>query len=163
LWTGEEQGIYGSKAYVGEHYAEFADDSYTPQSLKPAHKELSAYYNLDNGTGKIRGIYLQGNDQLVNLFRTWFDPFEEDGASTVTLGNTGGTDHLPFAGVGIPAFQFIQEPMAYGSRTHHSNMDCWDHLVIDDMKQAATIVATMVWNTSQRDEMLERKEKEPER
>lgn len=160
LWTGEEQGIYGSKAYAGTHYAEFAPDSYTPQSLKPAHAEISAYYNFDNGTGKIRGIYLQGNDQLANLFREWFDPFEDDGASTVTLGNTGGTDHLPFAGIGIPAFQFIQEPMAYSSRTHHSNMDCWDHLVADDLKQAAMIIASFVWNTSQRDKPLERKENE---
>jgi Zn-dependent M28 family amino/carboxypeptidase len=163
LWSGEEQGIYGSKAYVGSHYAELGNGSYTPQSLKPAHKELSAYYNLDNGTGKIRGIYLQGNDQLSNLFRTWLDPFEKDGASTVSLSNTGGTDHLPFTGVGIPAFQFIQEPMAYGSKTHHSNMDHWDHLVIDDMQQAATIIAWFVWNTAQQDENLQRKEAEAER
>jgi hypothetical protein len=157
LWTGEEQGLLGSRNYVGTHYAEFAPDSYTPQSLKPAHEEVSAYYNLDNGTGKIRGIHLQGNDQLSNLFREWFDRFEKDGASTVSLGNTGGTDHLPFAGIGIPAFQFIQDQMAYGSRTHHSNMDCWDRLVEDDMKQAATIIASFVWNTAQLDEKLERK------
>ena len=157
LWTGEEQGLYGSKAYVGTHYAELAPNSYTPQSLKPANAELSAYYNVDNGTGKIRGIYMQGNDQLVHLFREWLDPFESDGASTISLGNTGGTDHLPFAGIGVPAFQFIQEPMAYGSRTHHSNMDCWDHLVEDDMKQAAMIVAAFVWNTAQQDERLARK------
>ncbi len=163
LWTGEEQGIIGSRNYVGTHYAEFAPDSYTPQSLKPANEELSAYYNLDNGTGKIRGIYLQGNDQLTNLFREWLDPFEEDGASTVSLGNTGGTDHLPFAGIGIPAFQFIQDQISYSSKTHHSNMDCWDRLIEDDMKQAATIIASFVWNTSQLDEKLQRKEKEIER
>jgi Zn-dependent M28 family amino/carboxypeptidase len=163
LWTGEEQGIYGSKNYVGSHYAEFAGEGYTPQSLKPAHAEISAYYNLDNGTGKVRGIYMQGNDQLVNLFREWLDPFEKDGASTVSLGNTGGTDHLPFAGVGIPAFQFIQEPIAYGARTHHSNMDCWDHLIEDDMKQAAMIIASFVWNTSQHDVLLPRKEAEADR
>ncbi|HLF64620.1 MAG TPA: M20/M25/M40 family metallo-hydrolase [Saprospiraceae bacterium] len=163
LWTGEEQGIYGSKNYVGAHYAELPPDSYTPQSLKPANSELSAYYNLDNGTGKIRGIHMQGNDQLVHLFREWLEPFADDGASTISLGNTGGTDHLPFAGIGIPAFQFIQEPMAYGSRTHHSNMDCWDHLVEDDMKQAAMIIASFVWNTAQLDEKLPRKEEVMER
>lgn len=158
LWTGEEQGLLGSRQYVGQHYAEFAPDSYTPQSLKPANTELSAYYNLDGGTGKIRGIHLQGNDQLTNIYRKWFEPFAEDGASTVSLGNTGSTDHLPFAGIGIPAFQFIQEPMAYSSRTHHSNMDFWDHLVIDDLKQSATIIASIVWNTAQLDEKLPRKE-----
>ncbi len=159
LWTGEEQGIYGSRNYVGSHYADFGTSSrsFTPQSLKPANTEISAYYNLDNGTGKIRGIYMQGNDQLVNLFREWLDPFEKDGASTVSLSNTGGTDHLPFAGVGIPAFQFIQEPIAYGSRTHHSNMDVYDHLIPDDMKQSAMIIASFIWNTAQRDEPLPRK------
>jgi len=103
-------------------------------------------------------VYLQGNNDVGPIFREWLDPFEEMDASTLTLRNTGGTDHLPFDGVGIPGFQFIQEPMAYFSRTHHSNMDNWDHLVEEDLKQAATIIAYFVWQTSQRDAMLPRKE-----
>ena len=158
LWTGEEQGLHGSRSYVGKHYAEFDSLGWTPQSLKPAQKTVSAYYNLDNGTGKIRGVYLQGNNDVGPIFREWLEPFEEMDASTLTLGNTGGTDHLPFDGVGIPGFQFIQEPIAYFSRTHHSNMDNWDHLVAVDLKQAATIIAYFVWQTSQRDGMLPRKE-----
>ncbi len=157
LWTGEEQGLHGSRAYVGEYYAAFDDSGWTPQSLKPAQKKVSAYYNLDNGTGKIRGVYLQGNNAIAPIFREWLEPFEDLDAATLTLNNTGGTDHLPFDGVGIPGFQFIQEPMAYFSRTHHSNMDNWDHLVEDDLKQAATIIAYFVWQTSQREEMLPRK------
>ncbi len=157
LWTGEEQGLYGSRAYVGDHYAEFGKNGWTPQSLKPAQKKISAYYNLDNGTGKIRGVYLQGNNDVAPIFREWLDPFDEMDASTLSLSNTGGTDHLPFDGVGIPGFQFIQEPMAYFARTHHSNMDNLDHLVEDDLKQAATIISYFVWQTSQRNEMLPRK------
>ena len=158
LWTGEEQGLFGSRGYVGNHYAEFDSLGWTPQSLKPDQKKVSAYYNLDNGTGKIRGVYQQGNAEVGPIFREWLDPFDEMGASTLTLRNTGGTDHLPFDGVGIPGFQFIQEPMAYFARTHHSNMDNYDHLVGDDLKQASTIIAYFVWMTSQRDEMLPRKE-----
>jgi len=157
LWTGEEQGLFGSRAYVDDFYAEFSEDDYTPQSYKPDNEKVSAYYNLDNGTGKIRGVYLQGNSDVRNTFRDWLDPFEEMDAQTLTLKNTGGTDHLPFDGVGIPAFQFIQEPMAYFTRTHHSNMDNYDHLVEDDLKQAATIIASFVWQTSQRDSRLPRK------
>ena len=158
LWTGEEQGLFGSRAHVGQHYANFEGEwGWTPESLKPESEKVSAYYNLDNGTGKIRGVYLQGNDQVAEIFRGWLDPFNEMEASTVTLRNTGGTDHLPFDGVGIPAFQFIQDPIAYSTRTHHSNMDNWDHLVEDDLKQAATIIAYFVWMTSQRDDRLPRK------
>ncbi|WP_235297171.1 M28 family peptidase [Portibacter marinus] len=157
LWTGEEQGLFGSRAYVGKHFAEFPPNSYTPQSLKPDQKTVSAYYNLDNGTGKIRGIYTQGNEAVVPIFREWFGQFEGMETGTVTLRNTGGTDHLPFDAVGIPGFQFIQDPMAYFNRTHHSNMDNLDHLSGDDLSQAATIIAGFVWNTSQRDEKLPRK------
>jgi len=158
LWTGEEQGLFGSRGYVGNHYAEFDSLGWTPQSLKPDQKKVSAYYNLDNGTGKIRGVYLQGNTEVGPIFREWLEPFDEMDASTLTLSNTGGTDHLPFDGVGIPGFQFIQEPMHYFSRTHHSNMDNLDQLSEDDLKQAATIIAYFVWQTAQRDEMLPRKE-----
>ena len=158
LWTGEEQGLFGSRNYVRDFYAETDESGWTPQALKPAQKTVSAYYNLDNGTGKIRGVYLQGNTEVGPIFREWLEPFEDMEASTLTLRNTGGTDHLPFDGVGIPGFQFIQEPMAYFKRTHHSNMDNYDHLVGDDLKQAATIIAYFVWQTAQRDEMIPRKE-----
>ena len=157
LWTGEEQGLYGSRNYVGDFYAEFGESGWTPQSLKPANEKVSAYYNLDNGTGKIRGVYLQGNEGVRSIFREWLEPFEGMDARTLTLNNTGGTDHLPFDAVGIPGFQFIQDPMAYFTRTHHSNMDNWDHLVEEDLSQAATIIAAFVWNTSQRDGQLPRK------
>lgn len=157
LWTGEEQGIIGSRRYVGDFFAEFGESGYTPQALKPENEKVSAYYNLDNGTGKIRGVYLQGNATVAPIFREWLEPFEETGARTLTLNNTGGTDHLPFDAAGIPGFQFIQDPMAYFTRTHHSNMDTWDQLSEEDLKQAATIIATFVWNTAQRDERLPRK------
>ncbi|HKK77907.1 MAG TPA: M28 family peptidase [Saprospiraceae bacterium] len=157
LWTGEEQGLYGSRAYVANHFAEVAPGSYTPQSLKSDQKKISAYYNLDNGTGKVRGVYLQGNSSVMPIFRAWLSPFKELGAGTLTLSNTGGTDHLAFDGVGIPGFQFIQDPIAYSSRTHHSNMDNWDHLQAEDLAQAATVIASFVWHTAMRDEMLPRK------
>jgi hypothetical protein len=158
LWTGEEQGLFGSRSYVGKHYAEIPEGSWTPQAIKPDQKKVSAYYNLDNGTGKIRGIYTQGNTEVGTIFREWFEDFKDLDTGTITLSNTGGTDHLPFDGVGIPGFQFIQDPVAYSTRTHHSNMDNWDHLIEDDLKQAATIIAAFVWQTSQRDEKLPRKE-----
>jgi Zn-dependent M28 family amino/carboxypeptidase len=112
---------------------------------------------LDNGTGKIRGVYLQGNEGVMPIFRSWLEPFHDMDAATLTLSNTGGTDHLAFDGVGIPGFQFIQDPIAYGTRTHHSNMDNYDHLEGDDLAQAATIVASFVWHTAMRDEKLPRK------
>lgn len=157
LWTGEEQGLHGSRGYVKEHFAEFPPESYTPQSLKPAQEKVSAYYNLDNGTGKIRGIYLQGNQTIAPIFRSWLQPFRDLEAGTITLSNTGGTDHLAFDAVGIPGFQFIQDPVAYSSRTHHSNMDNFDHLVEADLSQAATIIASFVYHTAMRDEMMPRK------
>ncbi|SEQ66191.1 M28 family peptidase [Neolewinella agarilytica] len=157
LWTGEEQGLLGSRGYAKDHFAEFAPGTYTPQSLKPEQEKISAYYNLDNGTGKVRGIYLQGNEAVAPIFRAWLQPFKDLDANTVSLGNTGGTDHLTFDAVGIPGFQFIQEPMAYFARTHHSNMDNFDHLSGDDLAQAATIIASFVMHTAMRDEMLPRK------
>ena len=157
LITKQEQGLFGSRGYVGEHYAEFPEGTYNPQSLKPAQEKVSAYYNLDNGTGKVRGVYLQGNPDVAPIFRAWLEPFKDLDAGTLTLSNTGGTDHLAFDAVGIPGFQFIQDPMAYFTRTHHSNMDNLDHLVEDDIKQAATIIASFVMHTAMRDEMLPRK------
>lgn len=157
LWTGEEQGLYRSRNYVDEFYADFGESGFTPQTLKAASEKVSAYYNLDNGTGKIRGVYLQGNQEIMPVFRDWLIDYDSDDAKTLTLRNTGGTDHLPFDAVGIPGFQFIQDPMAYFARTHHSNMDNFDHLVEDDLKHSATLIATFVWNTSQRDERMPRK------
>ena len=152
LWSGEEQGLHGSRNYVKNH---FADPSKMVPT--PAHGKISAYYNLDNGTGKIRGIYLQGNKEAGPIFSKWLEPFKDLGAGTVTINNTGGTDHQAFDGVGIPGFQFIQDQIEYNTRTHHTNMDTYDHLVADDLKQAATIVAAFVYNTAQRDQKIPRK------
>jgi hypothetical protein len=156
LWSGEEQGLHGSRNYVKNHFAD-------PAKMIPTaeHGKVSAYYNLDNGTGKIRGIYLQGNKEAGPIFSTWLEPFKDLGAGTVTINNTGGTDHLAFDGVGIPGFQFIQDQIEYNTRTHHTNMDTYDHLVADDLKQAATIVASFVYHTAQRDQKIPRKAMPP--
>lgn len=153
LWSSEEQGLFGSRGYVAKHFAD-------PKTmvLTKDHKKISAYYNLDNGTGAIRGIYLQGNAAAGPIFQSWLNPFEDIGAKTVTINNTGGTDHQAFDAVGIPGFQFIQDPMDYNTRTHHSNQDTFDRLVEEDLKRAATIVASFVYNTSERDAQIPRKE-----
>lgn len=153
LWSGEEQGLFGSRAYVKSHFADPA-----VMELSPEHGKISAYYNLDNGTGRIRGVYLQGNEAVRPIFTEWLKPFHDLGATTVTINNTGGTDHLSFDAVGIPGFQFIQDPIEYDTRTHHTNMDTYDHLVPEDLKQGAAVVAAFVFNTAQRDEILPRKE-----
>ena len=129
-----------------------------PTLVKEAeYEKLSGYFNLDNGTGKIRGVYLQGNDSVGTLFRQWLAPFKDLGAETLSLSNTGGTDHLSFDGIGLPGFQFIQDEIEYDTRTHHSNMDVFDRIQGDDMKQAATIMAAFVYQTAMRDEKLPRK------
>jgi hypothetical protein len=153
LWTGEEEGIYGSKAYVKKHFAD-------PEVMKVTaeHPKVSAYYNLDNGTGKVRGVYLQGNDMVRPIFESWLAPFKDLGVQTVTIRNTGGTDHLSFDAVGIPGFQFIQDPVEYSSRTHHSNMDVYDRLQPGDLMQASAIMATMVYETAVRSERMPRKD-----
>lgn len=153
LWSGEEQGLLGSRGYVKKT---FMDDAGKPNK---AHEQFSAYYNIDNGTGKIRGIYLQGNADCAQLFTDWFAPFHDLGAKTVTISNTGGTDHQSFDGVGLPGFQFIQDPIEYNTRTHHSNMDVYDHLIEDDLKQMATIVAAFVYNSAQKETKIPRKTK----
>src|SRR6185503_18688914 len=153
LWSSEEQGLFGSRGYVLNHFG----DPKTMQ-LKPEQANISAYYNLDNGTGKVRGIYLQGDSAAAPIFQAWLDPFKDLGATTVTIRNTGSTDHVSFDAVGIPGFEFIQDALDYGSRTHHSNQDTYDKMSEDDLKQAATIVASFVYNTAQRDEMIPRKE-----
>ena len=152
LWSGEEQGILGSRAYVAEHFAARED-----MKLRPEHAKLSGYFNVDNGSGKIRGIYLQGNDVMRPVFEAWFKPFQDLGAGTLSIRNTTGTDHLSFDAVGLPGFQFIQDGLEYDSRTHHSNMDVYDRIQRSDLMQMAAIVASFVYNTANRDEMLPRK------
>jgi carboxypeptidase Q len=170
LWTGEEQGLFGSRAYVAEHFGilttprrsrEGEDESGERKGpvleTKPEYDKLSAYFNLDNGAGKIRGIYLQGNEALRPIFRAWLSPFAELGASTVTISNTGGTDHQSFTGIGLPGFQFIQDPIEYDTRTHHSSMDVFERVIEDDAKQASVIMATFAYHAANRDERLPRK------
>jgi carboxypeptidase Q len=151
LWSGEEQGLMGSRAWVKQHLG-------TGGAPAAEHGKVSGYFNLDNGTGRIRGVYLQGNREVAPIFRAWLQPFHEHGARTVTIDDTGGTDHLSFHAVGVPGFQFVQDPVSYDTRTHHSNMDVWDHAVADDLKQASVIMASFVWHTAQRAERLPRHE-----
>ncbi len=153
LWSGEEEGLLGSRGYVKKTFADPAT-----MQLLPSHEKFSTYFNIDNGTGKIRGIYLQGNEACKDIFSQWLAPFNDLGAKTVTINNTGGTDHQSFDAVGLPGFQFIQDPIEYNTRTHHSNMDVYDHLISDDLKQIATIVAAFVYDAAQRDSKLPRKE-----
>ena len=153
LWGGEEQGLLGSRGYVKNHFADPAT-----MTLKPEHEKLSGYFNIDNGTGKVRGIYLQGNEKVKDIFAEWLAPFADLGARTITISNTGGTDHQSFDAVGLPGFQFIQDPIEYNTRTHHTNMDSYDHLIADDLQQISVIVASFVYDASMRDEKLPRKE-----
>lgn len=153
LWSAEEEGLLGSRGYVKNT---FMDANNQPNA---AHQKFSSYFNIDNGTGKIRGIYAQGNTAAAAIFKTWFAPFHDLGAKTVTLNNTGSTDHIAFDAVGLPGFQFIQDPIEYSTRTHHSNMDVYDHLMQDDLKQIATIVATFALNAAQQSSLMPRKEK----
>jgi carboxypeptidase Q len=152
LWSGEEQGLLGSRAYVKEHFADPAT-----MKLTDAHGKLSGYFNLDNGSGKIRGAYLQGNDAMRPVFEQWLAPFRDQGVNTVSIRSTFGTDHLSFDEVGLPGFQFIQDPLEYETVTHHSNMDTLDHIQGADLMQAAAIITTVVYNAANRPEMLPRK------
>lgn len=172
LWTGEEEGLLGSAAYVAQHFGKLEPGNSgvvppgTPNSqpggppkltTMPDYQKFAGYFNLDNGTGKIRGVYLQGNEEVRALFRQWLTPFRDLGAQTLSISNTGGTDHLSFDRIGLPGFQFIQDEIEYDTRTHHSNQDVFDRIQGDDMKQAATIMAAFVYNTAMRDEKLPRK------
>ena len=171
LWTGEEEGIFGSKGYVTNHFGsaatsttpdqmqlpEFMRRATGPLTVKPEQKLLSGYFNIDNGTGKIRGIYTQGNYAIAPIFAQWIAPLKDLGVTTVTNRNTGGTDHLSFDAVGIPGFQFIQDDMDYETRTHHSNEDTVERLQPADLKQIAVVEAIFVYNAAQRDKMLPRK------
>jgi carboxypeptidase Q len=152
LWSGEEQGLLGSKAYVKEHFGDPAT-----MKLTDDHAKLSGYFNVDNGSGKIRGVYLQENDAMRPIFEQWLAPFRDQGVSTISIRNTGGTDHLSFDAVGLPGFQFIQDPLDYETVTHHSNIDTVDHVQAADLMQVAAVVATVVYNAANRPEMLPRK------
>jgi carboxypeptidase Q len=152
LWSAEEQGLLGSRAYVAKTFGGNATNPKTP-----AHDKFSSYFNIDNGTGKVRGIYLQGNEACKDIFTAWLEPFKDLGATTVTISNTGGTDHQSFDGVGLPGFQFIQDEIEYDTRTHHSNMDVYDHLIESDLKQIAAVVCSFAYHAAQRSEKLPRK------
>jgi carboxypeptidase Q len=181
LWSGEEQGLLGSKAYVGSHFGYYTNAAGRPRVARSPkenatlknengkapperklvrrheYKKLAAYFNLDNGAGKIRGVYLQGNEAVRPLFRRWLEPLTDLGAETLSLSNTGGTDHTSFDAIGLPGFQFIQDQLEYGSRTHHSNEDVLDRIQPDDLKQAAVVLATVVYDAAMADEKLPRK------
>jgi len=177
LWSGEEEGLLGSKAYVTSHFgymtnitnsskiaeSDSSDSSSTNSRSRrqlvpgPEYDKLSAYFNLDNGAGKIRGVYMQGNEAVRPLFRKWLEPFADLEAETLTPSNTGSTDHISFDAVGLPAFEFLQDPLDYSTRTHHSNEDVFDRIQPDDLKQAATIIAAFVYNAAMLDEQLPRK------
>jgi Zn-dependent M28 family amino/carboxypeptidase len=152
LWTGEENGLLGSRAYVTRYLA----DRQT-QATKPAHAGFSVYFNVDNGTGAIRGVNLQGNEAIAPVFKAWMEPFRNIGMTTLSIRSSGGTDHLSFDAVGLPGFQFIQDPIEYDSRTHHSSMDVYDRLQAGDLMQNAVIVAAFAYHAANRDAVLPRK------
>jgi carboxypeptidase Q len=174
LWSGEEQGLLGSRGYVSEHFASrpapkeprspeqedlpsFMRPPTGPLTVKPEHAKLSAYFNLDNGTGRIRGVYTQENAAVVPIFESWMQPLRDLGVTTVTMRNTSGTDHLSFDGVGLPGFQFIQDEVEYETRTHHTNMDVYERLQKEDLMQASVVIACFVYDAAMRDAMMPRK------
>jgi carboxypeptidase Q len=171
LWTGEEQGLFGSRGYATQHFgsaprstepdqlklSEFMRRVTGPLQLKPEQQKVSGYFNVDNGSGKIRGVYLQGNAAISPIFAQWIAPLKDLGVTTLTMRNTGGTDHLSFDAVGIPGFQFVQDPLDYETRSHHSNMDTYERLQAEDLAQAALVEAIFVYNAGMRDQMLPRK------
>jgi Zn-dependent M28 family amino/carboxypeptidase len=171
LWTGEEQGLLGSYYYVKQHFAsrpeptdpaqkalpETLREQTWPLTVKPEHGKLAAYFNIDNGSGKVRGIYAEGNTAVVPIFTAWLAPFRDLGADTVTLRPTGGTDHQSFDRVGLPGFQFIQDPLDYDTRTHHTNLDVYDLARPTDLQQASVILAAFLYDAAMRPEMLPRK------
>ncbi len=171
LWGGEEQGLIGSQDYVARTFADYPtsmaeEDSVFPRSLrprtgplqrKPAYDKFSVYFNMDNGSGKIRGIYAQENLAATPIFEAWLKPFNDIGATTVVSRNTGSTDHIAFDRVGLPGFQFVQDGLDYFTNVHHSNLDTYDHASEDDMKQAAAVIASFVYHAAMRDEKMPRK------
>ncbi len=184
LWSGEEEGLLGSKAYVAKHFGYYTNGAAVDRARAPKdtseesstseisstnsepkrklirqreYERLSVYFNLDNGAGKIRGVYMQNNEAVRPMFRRWLEPFSDLGAQTLTAANTGGTDHLSFDAIGLPGFEFMQDPLEYSTRTHHSNQDVFDRIQSDDLKQAATIIAAFVYNAANADERIPRK------
>ncbi|HUF48774.1 MAG TPA: M20/M25/M40 family metallo-hydrolase, partial [Vicinamibacterales bacterium] len=171
LWNGEEQGLNGSRDYVARHFAvrepvpggagagrgDGRGGAQGPLVLKPAHATLSAYFNIDNGTGALRGVHLQGNQAIAPIFRAWMEPFRDLGMTHLTISNTGGTDHQSFDAVGLPGFQFIQDPVEYSTLTHHTNLDSYERLQPTDMMRNATIVAGFAFLAANREELLPRK------
>jgi len=151
LWGGEEEGLYGSRGYVEKYIRD-------PETLelKPGFDQFDVYLNMDNGSGRYRGIYLQQNEMVRPVFDAWLAPFENLGCNTIAIRNTGGTDHQSFDPLGLPAFQFIQDEIEYG-RGYHTLMDTYERLVMDDLKQNAMITAALVYFAAQRDEKLPRK------
>jgi len=152
FWSAEEKGWVGSKAYVENHFGDV-----TTMTLKPEHAKIAGYFNFDNGSGRIRGIYAQSNAAVVPIFEEWLKPFADLGATDVVLRDTGGSDHGALDYIGLPAFQFIQDPLDYSTRIHHTNMDVFDHIVVEDLMQSAVLMAAFVYQTAMRDEMLPRK------
>jgi hypothetical protein len=151
LWGGEEQGLHGSRGYV-EKYLQ------SPESGEKldGYDKYQVYFNMDNGTGKFRGIYLQGNEAAIPVMEEWFKPFAEMGCTTITLRNTGSTDHTSFDRIGLPGFQFIQDPIEY-SRGYHTIMDTYERLIMDDLKHNAVVIATLAYNAAMMDGKFPRK------
>ena len=157
LWSGEEQGLLGSREYVNQHFATVDGYGQPASAVKPEQAKVSAYYNMDNGSGRFRGVYMQSNEGVRPIFRAWLDAFDDPEAQTLTIRDTGGTDHLSFDAAGIPGFQFLQDPLAYFAKTWHTHMDVYDHLDPDDLQQAAAMMAVFAHHTAERDELLPRK------
>jgi carboxypeptidase Q len=171
LWGGEEQGLFGSAGYVSSHfgsatYSDKPEEQAVPMFIrqptgpivvKPEHSKLDAYFNADNGSGKFLGIFTEGNALVASIFQQWAAPISDLGFTTISMRNTGSTDHASFDMVGLPGFQFIQDPRDYESRSHHTNLDTYERLSETDLKQAAVVMAIFVYNTAQRDAMLPRK------
>jgi Zn-dependent M28 family amino/carboxypeptidase len=170
LWTGEEQGLLGSAAYVRDHFAERpapkAEDRVLPAYMRPQtgpltlkadHAKFSSYFNLDNGTGRVRGVWAQQNASAAPIFESWIKPFADLGVTTVSMRDTDGTDHLSFDAVGLPGFQMIQDEADYETRTHHTNLDTYDRIQRDDMMQASAVMASLVYHAANRDELFPRK------
>lgn len=171
LWGGEEQGLHGSAGYVSKYLAAYPEPTDPEQKALPqsfqrgtgplqrmrGYDRFSTYFNFDNGTGRIRGIYAQENHAAVPIFKAWLEPFNDTGATIVTTRNTGSTDHIAFDRVGLPGFQFVQDPADYFTHVHHTHLDTYDHVVPEDLKQAAAIIASFAYHAAMREERLPRK------
>src|SRR5262249_39704941 len=173
LWTGEEQGLIGSRQYVAAHFGKCKDappaagqrggggggrgGCQSGYAFTPEQAKVAGYFNIDNGTGAIRGVCLQQNDAVAPIFREWMEPFHSIGMTTLTIRNTGGTDHQSFDAVDLPGFQFIQDEVEYDTMTHHTNLDSYERLQPSDMRKNATIAAAFAFLAANRDDKLPRK------